>query len=141
MYSVNYDMFGISRWLGDRPRIVNMWHVSLLYLEAEMGNNDFSQFPLCRNTLSQHIRRVNYQTGIWQLAHIPQPYIHLAINGHGWTQNNEKLVPVWCQGPIIPIDIAKEDNTLESDDDVASSSEGEVLSDDSAVAESDSDED
>ena len=70
-----------------------------------------------------------------------QPYIHLAINGHGWTENNEKLVPVWCQGPIIPIDIAKEDDTLESDDDVASSSEGEVLSDDSAVAESDSDED
>ena len=50
-------------------------------------------------------------------------------------------MPVWCQGPIIPIDIAKEDDTLESDDDVASSSEGEVLSDDSAVAESDSDED
>ena len=39
------------------------------------------------------------------------------------------------------IDIAKENDTFESDDDVASSSEGEVLSDDSAVAESDSDED
>ena len=50
-------------------------------------------------------------------------------------------MPVWCQGPIIPIDIANEDDTLESDDDVANSSEGEVLSDDSAVAESDSDED
>ena len=50
-------------------------------------------------------------------------------------------MPVWCQDPIIPIDIAKGDDTLESDDDVASSSEGEVLSDDSAVAESDSDED
>ena len=104
-----------------------------------MSNIDFNQFPLCRNTLSQHIRRINYQTGIWKLAHIPQPYIHLAING--WTENNEKLVPVWCQGPIISIDIANEDDTLESDDDVASSSEGEVLSDDRAVAESDSDED
>ena len=51
-----------------------------------------------------------------------------------------EIVPVWCQDPIIPIDIAKGDDTLESDDDVASSSEGEVLSDDSAVAESDSDE-
>ena len=50
-------------------------------------------------------------------------------------------MPVWCQGPIIPIDIAEEGDALESDDDVASSSEGEVLSDDSAVAESDSDED
>ena len=40
-----------------------------------------------------------------------------------------------------PIDIAREDDTFESGDDVASSSEGEVLSDDSAVAESDSDED
>ena len=50
-------------------------------------------------------------------------------------------MPVWCQGLIIPIDIAKEDDTLESEDDVASSSEREVLSDDSAVAESVSDED
>ena len=104
-----------------------------------MSDIDFSQFPLCGKTLSQHIRRVDYQTGIWKLAHIPPPYIHLAINGHGWTENNGKLVPVWCQVPIIPIDIAKEDDTLERDDDVAS--EGEVLSDDSAVAESDSDED
>ena len=47
----------------------------------------------------------------------------------------------WCQGPIIPIDIADEDDTLESDDDVASLSEEEVLSDDTAVVESDSDED
>ena len=52
-----------------------------------------------------------------------------------------ETLPVWCQGPIIPIDIAKEDDTFESGDDVASSSEGEVLSDDRAVAESDSDED
>ena len=106
-----------------------------------MSNIDFSQFPLCRKTLSQHIRRVNYQTGIWKLAHISQPYIYLAINGHGWTESNEKLVPVWCQGPIISIDIAKENDTLESDDDVASSSEEEVMSNVSAVAESDSDED
>ena len=51
-----------------------------------------------------------------------------------------KLVPVWCQGPIIPIDISEGDDTLESDDDVASLSE-EVKSDDSAVSESYSDED
>ena len=50
-------------------------------------------------------------------------------------------MPVWCQGPIIPVDIAEEDDTLESDDDVASLSGEEVLSDDSAVDESDSDED
>ena len=50
-------------------------------------------------------------------------------------------MPVWCRGPVIPKDIAEEDDTLESDDDVASSSEEEVLSYDSAVVESDSDED
>ena len=50
-------------------------------------------------------------------------------------------MPIWCLGPNIPIDIAEEDDTLESDDDVAGSSEEEVLSDNSAVAESDSDED
>ena len=52
-----------------------------------------------------------------------------------------QFVPVWCQGPIIPVGIAEEDDTLESDDDVASLSEEEVMSDDSAVAEGDSDED
>ena len=106
-----------------------------------MRNIDLCQFSPCRKTFSQHIRRVNYQTGIWKLAHIPKPYIPVAINGHVWTENNGKLVPVWCQGPIISIDIAEEDDTLESDDDVASSSEEEVMSDDSAVVESDSDED
>ena len=50
-------------------------------------------------------------------------------------------MPIWCQGPIIQIYIAEEDDTLESDDDVAGSSEEELLSGDSAVAESDSDED
>ena len=50
-------------------------------------------------------------------------------------------MPIWCQGPIIPIDIAKADDTLERDDDVASSSEEEVMTYDSAVVESDSDED
>ena len=44
-------------------------------------NIDLSQFPLRRKTLPQHIRRVN-QTGIWKLAHISQPYIPPAINGH-----------------------------------------------------------
>ena len=50
-------------------------------------------------------------------------------------------MPILCQGPIIPIDIAEEVDPLESDDDLAVSSEEEVLSDDSAVVESDSDED
>ena len=62
-------------------------------------------------------------------------------NGHGWTENNGKFVPVWCQGPIFPVDIAEEDDTLESDNDVARLSAKEVLSVDSAVVESDSDED
>ena len=50
-------------------------------------------------------------------------------------------MPIWCQDSIIPIDKAEEDDTLESDDDVAGSLEEEVLSDNSAVVESDSDED
>ena len=36
-------------------------------------------------------------------------------NGHVWTESSGKRVPVGCQGPIISIDIAEEDNTLESD--------------------------
>ena len=49
-------------------------------------------------------------------------------------------MPGWCQGPIIPVDKAEEDGTLESDEDVARLSAEEVLSDDSTVAESESDE-
>ena len=100
-------------------------------------NIDLSQF----SPFSQHIRRVNYQAGIWKLTPIPKPHIPLTINRHVWTENNGKLVPVWCQGQIISIDIAEEDDTLESDDDVASSSEEEVMAFDSAVVVSDSDED
>ena len=44
-------------------------------------------------------------------------------------------MPIWCQGPIISIDIAEVDDTLESVNDVASSLEEKVMSDDSGVVE------
>ena len=98
------DVWHISdNLVSDQEEFTCAMCVSLLYFEAEVSNIDFSQFPPCRKTLSQHIIRVNYQTGISKLAHISQPFIHLAINGHGWTEKNGQLVSVWCQGPIIPI--------------------------------------
>ena len=51
-------------------------------------------------------------------------------NSYGGDSRNggEVLVPPEYE-TIIPIDIAEEDDTLESDDDVACSSEVEVMSD------------
>ena len=36
-------------------------------------NVDISKLPPCQKALHQHIRRANYQVGIWKAADIPQP--------------------------------------------------------------------
>ena len=139
---INLEEFSCAIYRKSRNKSVHDIRYSILKQKCINleRNINLSNFPPCRKTLSQHIRQVN-QPGIWKVAHIPQPYIPPAIEGHVWTENKGEPEPIWCQGPIIPIDIAEEDDTLESDDDVARSSEEEVLSDDSAVAENDSYED
>ena len=99
---IDLEEFTCAIYGKSRHTSVHDLRYSILKQKCISLERNIDQFPSCRKTLSQHIRRVN-ETGIWKLAHISQP--------------------------------------LESDDDVAGSSEKEVLSDDSAVVESDSDED
>ena len=106
-------------------------------------NVDLSQLPPCQKALHQHIRRANYQVGIWKAADIPQPRVPQPTGGHGWTTVDGKTQPMWFQEPLIPTDVAVEDDSLPSDDD-STSSESETEQDDSAsdeniISDSDSD--
>ncbi|KAH3837095.1 hypothetical protein DPMN_110473 [Dreissena polymorpha] len=69
-------------------------------------NVDLSVLPPCKQCLLQHIRRVNYQVGIWKRSHIPDPDIPLATEGHGWTKNTDTglIEPLWIDGDtsILP---------------------------------------
>lgn len=106
-------------------------------------NIDLSKLPPCREALRQHIRRVNFQVGIWKAANIPQPLIPEATERHGWKMLHGKLEPNWFNGPLIPAGVA-EDNSVESDDNRSfsddESDEDDVVSDD-AVSDSETDED
>ena len=82
---------------------------------------DLGQLPPCQKALHQHIRRANYQVGIWKAAHVPQPRIPQATDGHGWTTIDDKLQPLWFLGPIIPEDVGVEDDSLASDNEITSS--------------------
>ncbi|XP_014667143.1 PREDICTED: uncharacterized protein LOC106808803 [Priapulus caudatus] len=76
---------------------------------------------LCRKSLEQHIRRVNYEVKIWKRAHIAEPDIPDVKGDHGWEVKDGKLEPLWYTGDVLPqqlINIAVE--PLESDDDVDS---------------------
>ena len=43
---------------------------------------DLNQLPLCQKALHQHIRRDNYQVGIWKAADIPRPRVPQATDRH-----------------------------------------------------------
>ena len=87
--------------------------------------------PPCKRSFTQHIRRVNYQVGIWKIAHIPKPSIHKASQGHGWEENRGCMDPLWYEGDSLPqelIDIAQCDpDTMNSDDD--SNSDVDIIGD------------
>uniref|UniRef100_UPI00358EEDC6 uncharacterized protein n=1 Tax=Myxine glutinosa TaxID=7769 RepID=UPI00358EEDC6 len=57
-------------------------------------------------SIGQDIARVNYQVGIWKRAHIPKPDVPLAHNGHGWTQTDEHLEPLWYDGTMLPAQLS-----------------------------------
>jgi len=81
-------------------------------------NVDLGSLPPCRRSLEQHIRRVNYQVGIWKRSHIPEPDVPDVKSGHGWVLKDDKLEPLWYTGDVLPqqlIDIA--DDAVEPDSD------------------------
>ena len=66
------------------------------------NNVDMGSLPPCGKSLLQHIRRVNYQVGIWKRAYIAEPEIPNPADGHGWVMVDGRLEPMWCEGDILP---------------------------------------
>ena len=102
-------------------------------------NVDMSSVPPCRKSLEQHIRRVNYQVGIWKHSHIPKPDISAANNGHGWTLAAGKLEPMWYDGEALPqalLDIRQRPMDFSSDD---SDSDDDLIINEDENYQSDSD--
>ena len=64
-------------------------------------------------------------------------------DGHGWTTIDGKLQPMWFQGPLVPANVAVEDDRLPSDDNITSSDseteQDDVASDENILSGSDSD--
>lgn len=85
-------------------------------------NVDMGSLPPCKQSLIQHIHRVNHQVGIWKRAHIPNPDTPKAFDGHGWKMEDGLLQPIWYAGLMLPqalADIALDtiDTTAEEDSD------------------------
>lgn len=65
-------------------------------------NIDMSGMPPCKQSLIQHIRRVNYQVAVWKRAHIAFPTVPKASESHGWKVEDDIIQPVWYEGNIVP---------------------------------------
>ena len=65
-----------------------------------------SMLPPCRKSLEQHIKRVNYQVGIWKHAHIANPDTPNPCDGHGWMMVDGHLEPLWYDGEALPQELA-----------------------------------
>jgi hypothetical protein len=58
--------------------------------------------PPCRNGLREHLKRVNYQVGIWKRAHIAKPVYPEPTHDNGWQCVDGMIEPKWVSGDFIP---------------------------------------
>jgi hypothetical protein len=65
-------------------------------------NIDLSVLPPCRNCQREHLKRVNYQVGIWKRAHIAKPVYPDATHDNGWQCVDGMIEPKWVSGDFIP---------------------------------------
>ena len=49
---------------------------------------------------------MNYQVTIWKQAHISKPVVPLPTEDNGWILVNEVIEPKWCDGDILPTNLA-----------------------------------
>jgi hypothetical protein len=96
-------------------------------LKAKCGNTeridhtkniDFGTFPPCRDSLVEHVNRVNFQVAVWKRAHIALPEVPNPSPNHGWIWQDNILEPLWTRGDILPqrlVDIL-DDRCCEEDD-------------------------
>ena len=87
-------------------------------------NIDVSALPPQRVCFQEHIKRVNYEVGIWKRAHIPKPEVPHPAGDHGWTLSKGRLKPRWFKGTALPANLAdilekaEEDRTPEDSDSI-----------------------
>ena len=82
-------------------------------------NVDMSSLPPCKRSLVKHVRRVNYQVGVWQQAHLPEPNIPNPIPDHGWEMKDDRIQPLWFEGEVMPtslVDILEQELSKENED-------------------------
>ena len=86
-------------------------------LNAEI-NVDLAAIPPCRCNLKEHIKRCNYQVGIWKHGLEQHPEIPTPSAGHGWTISDGMLVPLWAEEKVEEVMLPKElvDQLLDEQD-------------------------
>jgi hypothetical protein len=67
---------------------------------------DLGVLPPCRNCLREHLKRVNYQVGIWKRAHIAKPVYPEPTHDNGWQCVDGMIEPKWVSGDFIPQQLA-----------------------------------
>jgi hypothetical protein len=67
--------------------------------------------------------------GIWKRSHIPEPDVPLPHTGHGWTQTDDHLEPLWYEGVMLPLQLSDlvSDIAQSNDDDDDDDDDGDVL--------------
>lgn len=76
-------------------------HANLNSLQAEMSKKkdmDLARLPPCESSFLQHVRRVRWQTRIWESAHISLPDLGNPED-YGWERKNGMLSPIVFNGP------------------------------------------
>jgi len=53
-----------------------------------------------------HIKRTNYQVGIWKRSPEQNPSIPAAVDDNGWVIVGESIKPKWCEGEVLPASLA-----------------------------------
>lgn len=114
-----------------KPRITDVDEVRYLMMKERCKGDgeeitgsvhvDLSSFPPCKDSLEQHIRRANYQVGIWKRALENNPVIPCPTQGHGWTKNGDVIVPLWSTKDILPprlVDVLESVEEESDDEDI-----------------------
>lgn len=88
------DIYGAKKGISD----VNQCRYAVFC--AKKGEAESHQLPPCQDSLRKHCLRANYQAAVWKNSlrnnDVPSPV------GHGWSQEQDKLVIDWMSGLPAP---------------------------------------
>jgi len=67
---------------------------------------ELTTVPPPRVCSQEHIKRVNYQVAIWKHSHIHNPVIPPPTDDNRWVMVEQNIEPKWCDGDVLPPQIA-----------------------------------